>query len=89
MKFIYTSHFKFRAKQRKIALKLARKIFENADEYYFDNLRKHKIAIARLKFNRKVKTIMLSYDIIDETVEFITIHPIRDKEIENKVISGR
>jgi len=89
MKFVYTSHFKFRAKQRRVPFKLAREIFANSKENYLDNLRGHHIKIAKMKFNKKVKTIMLSYDIMNKTIEFITIHPIRDKEVENKISSGR
>lgn len=89
MKFAYTSHFKFRAKERKIPLKLAKEVFDNADEWYFDDLRGHRIAIARVEFKGRARRIMLAYDIIGETIEFITIHAIREAEVKNKVNSGR
>lgn len=89
MRFAYTPHFKFRAKQRKISLILARKIYNQASSILFDKLRNHHIAIAKLKVRGKRRKLMLAYDKINDTIEFITVHIIREKEIKNKIISGR
>ena len=89
MTFTYTTHFKFRAKQRKISLKLAREIYSQASTKLFDNLRNHHIAIAKLKVRGKRRKLMLAYDKINDMIEFITVHIIREKEIKNKIISGR
>lgn len=89
MKFIYTPHFKFRAKQRKVSIKLADKIYGTAGAYYIDSLRKHSIVVASFKIGKKIRTFSLVYDIMENTIEFITIHEISKKEIENKLKTGR
>ena len=89
MRFTYTAHFKFRAKQRKISLILARKIYNQASSILFDKLRNYHIAIAELEVRGKRRKLMLAYDRINDMIEFITVHIIREKEIKNKIISGR
>jgi len=59
MKFVYKSHFKFRAKQRGISLKLATEIYENASEKFYDVLREHHIVICRMKFRSRIRNLVL------------------------------
>lgn len=89
VKFIFKPHFKFRAKQRGITLQLAQTIYNKAREKYYDNLREHHIAIAVIEFKGKTRRMMVVYDKINQTIEFITTHVIKEKEIENKVELGR
>lgn len=49
----------------------------------------HHIAISRLEYAGMLRNMSISYDIIGKNIEIVTIHPISDKEIENKVKSGR
>ncbi len=89
MKIAYRPHFKFRANQRKIDLDLTKRVYLRADNKFFDSLRKHHICLKKVKKEGQSVTLMLAYDKIGSTIEFITIHKIREKEIKNKVKSGR
>ena len=89
MQIIYTKHLKSRAKQRKIPIKLVKEVLENAEEFYFDNLRSHSIVIAKINYKGKLRKMLVSYDKIRLQFEVITIHPISEKDINQKVESKR
>ena len=89
MKLIYTDHLKSRLKQRKIPTNVVKKIFEDADEFYWDTLRNHLIVINTVPYKGKPRKVLAAYDTIDDAYEVITIHPITDTQIRQRVISGR
>ena len=89
MKFAYRTHFKFRAKQRKIPVGFAKRVYNSADGYYIDKLRNRHIVVGSISFKNKMRTFAVVYDIIEETVEFITIHELSKRAIQNKLNSGR
>lgn len=89
MKFVYRSHFEFRAQQRGISPRLAREIYEKGTEKFYDTLRNHHVVVLKKKFKSRMRNLLLAYDRIGDTVEFVTTHIIKDKEIDNKVKSGR
>ncbi|MBI4029030.1 MAG: hypothetical protein HY376_01570 [Candidatus Blackburnbacteria bacterium] len=89
MKIIYRSHLKLRLKERKFPNSYPRKIYKESKNHYLDAKTSHKIATAKLLYAGKVRSLVISYDIILETVEIITIHPISDQEIKNKIEAGR
>ncbi len=37
----------------------------------------------------KMREVMVAYDIIEETVTLLTIHPLKEGQKENRVKSGR
>ena len=86
---MYTSHLEFRLKTRNIPYDLPRKIFEQSEEHYYDNLTKHYIAIHQAKFEGKVREMALTYDKRENVVEIITLHPIKPHQKYNRVGSGR
>lgn len=89
MTFEYRPHFKYRAKQRGIAPNLAKKIFKKSPKSYWDVLRGHNIVLGSIKIKDRRRNLIVAYDKIGDRIEFITIHFIRDKEITNKINSGR
>ena len=89
MKFEYRPHFKFRAKQRGIDSSLAKKIFKKPSKRYRDTLRGHNIVLGSIMIRFRRRNLIVAYDKIGDSIEFITIHFIRDKEITNKINSGR
>jgi len=52
-------------------------------------LEKRVIAIKKLKYNKKVRNMMIVYEDKDDVVEIVTIHPISDDKVINRVASGR
>lgn len=89
MKIIYRPHLKRRIKERKIPNDYPKKIYLKSKQKYFDSQTSHHIAVSSLLYAGKLRNMTISYDIIDEQIEIITIHPISDKEISDKIKSGR
>ena len=89
MKIIYRPHLKSRLKVRKIPDDYPKKVYRNSKQKFFDTATNHHIAVSRLSYAGKIRNMAISYDIIDQNIEIVTIHPISDKEIENKINSER
>lgn len=89
MKILFSSHLKIRLKERKIPRNYPNKIIAKPDMQFIDMLTNYKIAVRNLKYNFKVRPMVLVYDIIASGIQVITIHPISSKEIDNKVKRGR
>jgi hypothetical protein len=89
VKIIYTSHLEFRLKIRNIPYDLPCEIFQKAKEHYYDNLTKHYIAIHQIKFEGKIREMVLIYDKEKDSVEIITIHPIKLYQKHSRISSGR
>jgi len=85
----YTEHLKLRLRVRKIPYEYPKIIYENPDQKFFDELEKTSIAIKKLRYNKKLRNMMIAYEVKDEKVEIVTIHPITDEKIINRTISGR
>lgn len=89
MKIIYRPHLKRRLKERKIPYDYPKKIYLEARQKFFDTKTDHHITVSKLKYSGKLRSLVISYDIIGTNVEIVTIHPISDQEISNKTKSGR
>lgn len=89
MEIYYTNHLKLRLKIRKIPEEYPKIIYENADQKFFDNVENTNIAIKRLKYNKKLRNMMIAYAMKDNKIEIITIHPISNEKIINRTLSGR
>ena len=85
----YTEHLKLRLKVRKIPEEYPKKIYENPDQKLFDNLEGTFISIKKLPYNTKVRNMMIAYEEKNEEINIITIHPISEEKIINKIISKR
>lgn len=89
MTLVYTNHLKTRLKERGINLSLVKEVFEKAGEWYWDRLRKHHIAIAYVSYKGKRRKVLAAYDKIGENIEVITLHPITEEQIGQRVASRR
>lgn len=89
MEIILTDHLKLRLKVRKIPREYPELIYNNAEQRYYDVLEKTVIAIKKLKYNNKIRNMMIAYDEKNNKVEIITIHPISEEKIVNRIIRGR
>lgn len=89
MKIIQKPHLKIRLKERRIPTDYPKRIVEFPEQKFFDTLANRYIAIKKLYFEGERRNILAAYDIIENTIEIVTIHVISSKEIKNKVHSGR
>ncbi|MDP4039400.1 MAG: hypothetical protein Q8P57_02370 [Candidatus Pacearchaeota archaeon] len=89
VEIIYTDHLKLRLEVRKIPYEYPSRILKDPEKVFSDILEKKKIAIKRLKYNKKVRNMMIAYEHKEKIVEIVTIHPISDEKIISRVMSGR
>jgi len=89
MKIVYGLHLLRRLKQRKIPKHYPKKILENPEKEYFDSTTLHNISVKKLPYGEKIKHMVIAYDIIADTREIITVYPISESELSNKVKAGR
>lgn len=85
MKIILRPHLKIRLEQRKIPQDYPNKIFTKPEFRYFDTLTDHLIAVKKLEYSKKVRLMVVAYDIISDEIQVITVHPITNQEINNRV----
>ena len=89
MKVIYTLHLKLRIKERKFPYDFPKKIYNNPDTIFFDNLTKSRIAVKKLLYAGKLRKISIAYIFDGLDVKIKTIHPENNTEISNRVSTGR
>lgn len=90
MSLTYTEHLKTRLKQRGLPLGLVKKVFDKNEESYFDNLRLHYIMVSSVLYKGRYRKVLAAYDKIGiDSIEVITIHPITDEQIKQRLNSGR
>jgi len=88
-KITYTEHLKLRLKIRKIPENYPERIYKNPEQNFFDNLEGTFIAIKKLYYNKKLRDMMIAYQEKDGEVKIVTIHPITDEKIINRIMSRR
>ena len=86
---VYTDHLKLRLKIRKIPEEYPKRIYENPEQKFFDNAEGNFIAIKRLEYNKKLRNMMIAYEEKEDKIEIVTVHPITDEKIINRVMSKR
>lgn len=85
----FTNHLRTRLNQRGISIKTVEEIFGQNLENYWDNLRNHYIVIGKVDYHGKSRKVLAAYDKIGNIVEVITIHPITDAQIKQRLSYGR
>lgn len=88
-KIIYRSHLVRRLKERKIPQNYPELIYKKSEQNYVDSESRHRIATAKLKYAEKLRKMVVAYDKIGSNIEIITIFPISEAELKNKIASGR
>ena len=89
MKIKYVTHLKNRLKERKIPYSYPKIILKESDNKYRDNVTGRNIAVKRMIYGEGEKNMVIAYVIINEVFEIITIHPVSNSELKNKINSGR
>lgn len=85
----YTNHLKLRLKLRNFQEHYPREIYLNPEQIFFDIIENKNISIKKLKYNGKLRNIMIAYTLSEDDVMIYTIHPITDVKINNRVKNGR
>lgn len=86
---VYSEHLRLRLRLRNIPEQYPQLIYEQAEQRYHDVTEKNDIAIKRLEYNQKLRSMMIAYEVKGDVINVITIHPITDEKIINRVIRKR
>lgn len=89
MKISISSHFKLRLKERLIPQSYPKLILSSPDESYYDTITKHYISLKKLEYNKKVRPMVIAYDIIGSVIQVITIYPTSNQEVKKCVQAKR
>lgn len=89
MNIKYTNHLKLRLKIRNIPKEYPKIILENPNHKFYDNIEKKNVAIKKLIYNGKLRNMLIAYEIKKYYIEIVTIHPINNNQIINRIRSGR
>lgn len=89
MKILLSSHLKIRLRERKIPQIYPSKILSEPESEFIDTITNHRIVVKKLAYNKKLRPMVVVYDIIGSEVQIVTIHPSTDQEIRNKLKRGR
>ena len=89
MKIEYSKHIKNRLKLRRIEHELPKKVFEQAEERYYDKETGHLIAVMEVDLYDKNREVMVAYIIQEDCVKLLTIHPLKEGQKENRINAGR
>lgn len=89
MKINLRPHLKIRLKQREIPQTYPMKILAKPESRFFDNLTGHSIVVRKLRYNERLRPMVVAYDIIGDEIQIITVHPITNQEINNRIQKKR
>ena len=89
MKVEYSKHLLHRLILRKIDHDLPRMIFEQSVEHYDDMETGHRIATMAADLYGKPREVMVAYVIEGDCSKLLTIHPLKEGQKENRIVSGR
>lgn len=53
-----------------------------------DDITRHYIAVSRISLGGKIREFAVSFD-VGENIKLITIHPLRKKQKDRRIMSGR
>ncbi len=88
MEIRYSKHIETRITLRRIDYNEPKRIYENADERFIDAETGHMIAVAKGILSGKKRDLMVAYKLEDMDVKLLTIHPLKERQKENRVKSG-
>lgn len=88
-KIVYGSHLARRLKERKIPQDYPKLVYQKTNRVFVDTQSGHYVRVAQLKYAEKLRQITIVYDKIKAKIEIITIFPISETELANKIKSGR
>ena len=74
---------------RNIDYELPQQIFEEAKERFIDIETGHTIAVSNVIIYGKRRDVMVAYNYEKGDVNLLTIHPLKEKQKENRIKSGR
>jgi hypothetical protein len=89
VRVICTDHLKFRLRVRRIPERMPERIYREAKERYYNHATFRHIAVMSMIYHSRRRKMMIAYDEFPDRVEIVTIHPIKSRQIRERVLAGR
>ena len=89
MRIRYSQHFAERQRLRDMPDGLAEAILRDADGHYRNGISGWYVAIKRMAFQGKERDVALTYTVDRDEIVFITIHPLKAGQKDQRINSGR
>ena len=89
MKIRYSEHLLVRLQMRDIPEYMPRLVYEKAAKRFLDTGTGHTIAVSRVAFLGKRRDVAVSYREDHGKVLLVTIHPLKQNQIDNRLKTGR
>lgn len=68
---------------------MPRKVYRDSREKYYDSATGHKIAVDRLDYRGMERDVMIAYDEFEDSIEIVTIHPLKWMQKQQRIKSKR
>jgi hypothetical protein len=68
---------------------LPKRIFEEAEERYYDRETGYLIAVMKVVLYDKSREVMVAHTIEENCAKLLTIHPLKEGQKDNRINSGR
>ena len=68
---------------------LPKRIFEESNERYVDEETGYFVAIMTVDLYNKSRDVMIAYTVEQDFAKLLTIHPLKERQKDNRVKSGR
>lgn len=85
----YTDHLTLRLKVRKIPKEYPKIIHSAPEQVFYDTIEGALIATKKLHYNGKERRMMIAYTEDKGIASIITIHPITEEKIINRIMRKR
>ncbi len=68
---------------------MAADIFAAADEHFYDTRTEMLVAVKSVVFRGRSRLLALVYAMTERGVTFVTLHPMRESQLANRIDTGR
>lgn len=89
MEISYSKHLETRLKFRNIEVELPKRIYEEAEERFLDRETGNQVAVKLAYLYGKERDVMVAYRIEGEFAIILTVHPLKEGQKDNRIVSGR
>lgn len=85
----YSKHLQTRLGIRGVDFEVPKRIYEEADERFYDIETGNQIAVKRIHLYGKERELMVAYKVEGELLVLLTVHPLKEGQKDNRIASGR
>lgn len=89
MEIRYSDHLRFKLRVREIPERIPEWIYRESRQRYYNHHSLRRIAVMEVRYFQRRTLMMIAYDHLPDHVEIVTIHPITQDQIQDRLRTGR